>query len=1700
MGGGGKGGSSTTSTVQIPPEVLARYNAVNTRSEKVAEQPYQPYSTDPNAFVAPLTSTQQAGIQNTNAMAGAAQPYYQAATSTLNQAYQNAQPAMGAAYQNIGQAQDVGNQYANAAAQQFGQAQGQAQPYYQNATAGLNAGLGMGNAMNAMGAASVAGAQGQAQPYYQNATQGTQAALRGAQPYQAGATAAALAGGQAVNAAGLDVNQYMNPYTQNVVNATQAALGQQFGQQRSDTQAQAIRSGAFGGQRAGLQQAQLAGQQALAESQAISPLYAQNYNQALAAAQQQQGVNLGAAQANRAAQQQMSNQLSGIGQQGYTQGMGAANQMANLGQNLYNQGITSGQALSGIGQTGFGQNLAASQQNQALGQGLYNQSMGVGQAAQGLGNQQYNQGMGASTALGNLANQGFNMGNTTANSLAALGTNAQQAGLAGAQAQMAAGQTQQQTQQAGLQAMYNQFQQGQSYPFQVAQFLANIAEGTGSLSGNTTTSNTTGGGGFFSDKRLKENIQKVGKTNDGQPIYRFNYKGDKNTQIGLMAQDVEKTHPEAVGLAGGYKTVNYKEATDDAVRKADGGATSSDTYSMTGSPSSFLQDSGKGLGSSQSLPQMVTGADVANVPKTFASMFGSPGADAASVAAMRAPRVGQPSEDEKAGYSLGTLASKRDQLSSLMSSQGQGSSGLGSGPGYTGDKIKELQAFLAPYKTNDASSLPTDASLASSQGGLVSQPGTFAHGGFADARSGFYGGGDVNPALEYYTKLAAQNPGLAGILAQGGARYTPPQAIQPPKPQQTDPIGDATKMAGLATTGAKFYDWAKAPSKTSAAYDNLFVPGADNSDTVIDLNTPTDMPSAELARGGMAGRHHYAGAGYVDPYGGGGDNDLLAGILQQQSQQPQYHLMKGGEMPRQQPQQSGLGALTQAASFAEKGPKAYEWAAKQLAGKASPTAMSSTSTEAGLAGNAAAPTVEAAKDVAGAAPGLGAAADTAATAGLSGLDASAFALPDATAAGIEAGITGATEAAVPVMTAAAEIPWWEAIPFLLKDGGTVPHRRHFELDANVPVINSEDKTDPDVVIPKSPPKGQDVLTPDDAISTRRPPKAGLASSYDEDTSPRETSSPFGGLGGVKDTLTSENFLVPALAGLGAMLASPNKTLAGAIGSGLVGGTTAYTGLEKQQNEMLAKRLEMTKGMFSGPFFSEDGKTQYWRMAGNPNRLSRDQYNAAYNKFLNLPVVSRASTQAPGAETPPPSGGTTQPKNPTVDAASRALSEPAPQLAPRVNKPPVAEAGSTPSPAAAESNAQPAPTPAASAPVAAGTPPPAAAAANTAVTKAALIKQALAPGSTVFEGFPPSKDPRVLQPKIDQYNQRIDELNATIQRAQFNPEALASPESEKQIQFWQNSLTNLKAQRDDLAKTADASVDSVISIPYAAAVKDAETRADMQAKLDFIGPTKAAELKADLERRHITDPMDIKKETELAVAKAQGLLPTKYDEIAFTKNIDRQASAQEKAFQMATQGQQLVNQAHAYMKAVTDENGKIVVSGGPLGSKLATASQSLQQMGFSPKFAQELTGTDPNAAGASKKLQASFASEMARLDLEKSPAVREFATYMNTSPGVDLPEKTLVWLMNNVIVPKAESMKKGYLAVASLKPEKDNIERALFDYNETNPWFSQETAPTIAGGRAQGAQTTQPARRDVPAGTPPNLIEQELRKRAAQGRQ
>lgn len=75
---------------------------------------------------------------------------------------------------------------------------------------------------------------------------------------------------------------------------------------------------------------------------------------------------------------------------------------------------------------------------------------------------------------------------------------------------------------------------------------------------------------MLSDARWKEDIKPVGELHDGQPVYSYRYVFDDPamTRIGLMAQDVEKTNPDAVIDVDGVKMVDYGRATSYAAELA----------------------------------------------------------------------------------------------------------------------------------------------------------------------------------------------------------------------------------------------------------------------------------------------------------------------------------------------------------------------------------------------------------------------------------------------------------------------------------------------------------------------------------------------------------------------------------------------------------------------------------------------------------------------------------------------------------------------------------------------------------------------------------------------------------------------------------------------------------------------------------------------------------------------------------------------------------------------------------------------------------------------------------------------------------------------------------------------------------------------------------------------------------------------------
>lgn len=65
----------------------------------------------------------------------------------------------------------------------------------------------------------------------------------------------------------------------------------------------------------------------------------------------------------------------------------------------------------------------------------------------------------------------------------------------------------------------------------------------------------------WSDRRLKENIKRIGTADNGLPIYSYRYVWGGPVHIGVMADDVEKVMPEAVHtMPNGFKAVDYERA------------------------------------------------------------------------------------------------------------------------------------------------------------------------------------------------------------------------------------------------------------------------------------------------------------------------------------------------------------------------------------------------------------------------------------------------------------------------------------------------------------------------------------------------------------------------------------------------------------------------------------------------------------------------------------------------------------------------------------------------------------------------------------------------------------------------------------------------------------------------------------------------------------------------------------------------------------------------------------------------------------------------------------------------------------------------------------------------------------------------------------------------------------------------------------
>ena len=417
------------------------------------------------------------GLQQTSLGYGQAGAGYGGAASMFGsagaqQAQQASEQAQNAAQMYGAQGSQYGAQGANTAQQAQRAAEGQADIYGQ-----MGAGFG----------AQAAGLAPQAQQYGSNAAnlgmagmgygaQGADIGGIGVQQAQQGFGAGQQYANQATSPGAQQA--YMSPYMQNVVDVQQKDAMRQAEIARQGTQAQAVKSGAFGGSRSAIVEAenqrglqdrlaniQATGSQAAFDKAQQAQQFAANVGiQGLQAGYQGLNTGLsGTAQGMQGAQTGIQGQqagLAGLSQAGQSLGLGM--QGAGLGLQGTGQRLAAGQ----LGLQGTAQGMQGAQTGlQSVGQQIAGGQLGLQGANTGISGQQAGmqgaqagmQGVQGAVGAGQYGLSGLGTTNQSANTLGNLGQAEFGQNQSITDAQMRAGTMQQQQEQQGLDLQYQQF-------------------------------------------------------------------------------------------------------------------------------------------------------------------------------------------------------------------------------------------------------------------------------------------------------------------------------------------------------------------------------------------------------------------------------------------------------------------------------------------------------------------------------------------------------------------------------------------------------------------------------------------------------------------------------------------------------------------------------------------------------------------------------------------------------------------------------------------------------------------------------------------------------------------------------------------------------------------------------------------------------------------------------------------------------------------------------------------------------------------------------------------------------------------------------------------------------------------------------------------------------------------------------------------
>jgi hypothetical protein len=452
MSGGGGGGqtSSTVTQSNLPEYAEPYFTNMMARAEIASQRPYVPYTGQIQANQSPDTLAAQ---QQVREMQGAYQPYMQAATDTLG--FTGDVASRMAAYQ----APDIASRYQAPAAYSPSQYQSsyQAPSVY---------------------------APGQFQSQFQAG-----AGYAPGQFYTQNITPQEVT---TQDFTGANLQQYMSPYMQNVIENQKRAAVQAFQEGQASRDEGAIRSGAFGGYRNAIERGvaergleknlsdiEGAGQQA-AYQQAMAQFNADQARQ-LQAASTTAGLGLTAQQANLQALMQAQQAAEQSRQYGGTLGFQEA-QYANQAQLAAAQQAEQArqyyaQLMQQQAQFGSQADLAAAQMREQSGQ--YGATLGSQQGMFGA-QQDLNAQIAAAQAAQQAANlwgQSGALGLQGSQLYGSLGGLQQQLGLAGTQALGTIGSQQQAYEQQALDIARQSFENQRDYEKQMLQFYGALLRG-----------------------------------------------------------------------------------------------------------------------------------------------------------------------------------------------------------------------------------------------------------------------------------------------------------------------------------------------------------------------------------------------------------------------------------------------------------------------------------------------------------------------------------------------------------------------------------------------------------------------------------------------------------------------------------------------------------------------------------------------------------------------------------------------------------------------------------------------------------------------------------------------------------------------------------------------------------------------------------------------------------------------------------------------------------------------------------------------------------------------------------------------------------------------------------------------------------------------------------------------------------------------